>query len=160
MTDELDFRVRENLRLREYNSRPEVKELRRKQAKAYRLANLAALKAANAVYRASQRKAKPWQKLLQCARQRASVRGIECSLTPEWAVARYTGRCEMTGIEFRVGVGKSGPQAFSPSIDRIDQSKGYTPENCRFVLFAVNAIRGTMSDADMIMLAKRLAAIE
>lgn len=157
MAEPADFRSRENARLRAYNSRPEIKARRSEQAKAYRKTNGDTLRAANAVYRAEQRKLKPWQKLLQCARQRASARGIDCTLTAEWATERYTGRCELTGIEFRVGVGKSGPQAFSPSIDRIDQTRGYTPGNCRFVLFAVNAIRGTMSDADMVMLAKRLA---
>ena len=151
-------RESENTRLREYNSRPEVKKRRAVMSKEYRSIHGAELRANNKIYRDEQRRRKPWQKLLQCARQRAKQRGLEFSLTPEWALQHYTGYCAVTGLQFSVGLGKSGPQAFSPSIDRIDQGRGYSRDNCRFVIFAVNAIRGTMSDADMVVVAERIVA--
>ena|SRR3990167_5203771 len=98
----------------------------------------------------------PWRNLLYSARQRAKNKGLEYTLSTEWARAKYTGFCELSGIAFRYGKGRMWP--FSPSIDRIDQSKGYTPDNCRFLLMAINNMRGTLGDAEMFMIAKRLVA--
>lgn len=103
------------------------------------------------------RKKQPaWIDLLKYAADRAEVRGIAFDLTREWAEARWTGHCEMTGIPFQsqLGKGKHGP--LSPSIDKIDQSKGYTQSNCRFILMAVNSFRGSGSDAQMYVIAEAL----
>ncbi len=148
----------ERNRLREYNSRPEIKERRSADVKRYRLVHGDRLRAENLVYRAEQRLVKPWQKLLQGSRARARAKGLPFDLTAEWMKARYTGRCEITGIEFVPATGR-GPRAFSPSIDRIVPSKGYTMDNCRFIVFAVNAIRGTMTDGEMFELAARLVSV-
>lgn len=112
----------------------------------------------NRAWSLESRKRAPWKRMLKGAKERAAARGIEFSLTPEWAAERYTGRCEVTDIEFRLYFGTAGPRAFSPSIDRIDQAQGYTPTNCRFVLFAVNAIRGTLSDSELLFVAARIVA--
>jgi hypothetical protein len=45
-----------------------------------------------------------------------------------------------------------------PSIDRIEASKGYTPNNVRVVLLGVNACRGAGSDDDLYRIAKALLA--
>jgi hypothetical protein len=103
---------------------------------------------------------KPWQHLLCGARDRAKTKGIEFTLTKEWALATYTGRCAVTGypFELRPFRGKTGARSLSPSIDRIDPDKGYTPDNCRFVLWAVNAFKFTSSDVEMVELAQAIVA--
>lgn len=67
------------------------------------------------------------------AKDRARRRGIPFTLTMEWVRERIeAGTCELSGLPFSL----SGE--FVPSIDRIDASQGYTPENCRIVAHYVN----------------------
>lgn len=98
---------------------------------------------------------KPWHYLLKGRMHDAKVRGIEFSLTEEWAAERWTGRCEVTGIVFQKNT-KGGPHPFSPSVDRIDQRFGYLPWNSRFVLWGVNALRGVGNDDDMYRIAEAI----
>ena len=71
-------------------------------------------------------------------RNRERKTPVPFDLTIEWALERWTGRCEITGLPFEVRkVG--GPNPFSPSIDRIIADKGSTQDNCRFVLFGIPA---------------------
>ena len=76
------------------------------------------------------------------AKRRANRKGRDCDLTRQIALDLWTrcnGRCEVTGIEFdftRLAGQKLRP--FAPSIDRIDNHKGYTAENSRVVCIAVN----------------------
>ena len=94
--------------------------------------------------------------LVRGALSRSKKRGIECDLTVEWAQQRWTGKCELTGIEFRPAIGRQTP--FSPSIDRIDPAKGYTQANCRFILGAVNYLKANGTDEDMFHIAAELIA--
>ena len=99
---------------------------------------------------------RPWAGYINSARARAKKSGRECTISLAWAKATYNGRCALTGLPFVRGIGKKGPRLYSPSIDRIDPVKGYTPENCRFILFALNAFKGAGSDEDMVLIAKVL----
>jgi len=45
--------------------------------------------------------------------------------------------CELSGLQFELFRGPRSP--YSPSVDRIDSSKPYTPENCRVILWGLNA---------------------
>jgi hypothetical protein len=94
----------------------------------------------------------PWLNSLNNSRARAKKRGISFTLTKEWALARWTGRCEVTGIEFVLSDARN-PYLFSPSIDRIIPSLGYTESNSRFVIHAVNALKGAGTDDDMVLIA-------
>lgn len=84
------------------------------------------------------------------------MRNLPFTLTDEWARKRWTGRCELTGIPFVVA-GTHG-KFFSPSLDRIDPKKGYVDDNCRFILFAVNTLKGVGTDEDMMLVARELIA--
>ncbi len=84
------------------------------------------------------------------------MRNLPFTLTDEWARARWTGKCELTGIPFVVE-GKHG-KFFSPSLDRIDPKLGYVDGNCRFILFAVNTLKGVGTDEDMMLVARGLVA--
>jgi hypothetical protein len=100
----------------------------------------------------------PWAKLIRGAKRRAAQKGLECDLTVDWASARWTGKCEITGIPFDLALpGKPGGRPFSPSIDRIDSTKGYTTDNSRFVLWAINAMKGSGDTSKILSVALSIA---
>lgn len=89
------------------------------------------------------------------ARRRARDRDLPFALTKEWILNKVAaGKCELTGIAFVAGTGVFGP--FSPSLDRIDNTRGYTPDNCRLILWSVNSMKGESSDEVMFMIARAL----
>ena len=97
----------------------------------------------------------PWLNAYRGSKARAKKHNVAFTLTKEWAAEKWTGRCAVTNIEFVLSTSRS-PYLFSPSIDRIVPSLGYTPENSRFVLHAVNALKGAGTDADMLAIAKAI----
>lgn len=102
----------------------------------------------------------PWYSGLLAAGDRSRQKKHEFTLTAEWAEQTYTGHCSLTGIPFIIAArgpaGKSGLRTYSPSIDRINPLKGYTQDNSRWVLTAVNSFKGTMSDVEMFHIARAL----
>ena len=98
----------------------------------------------------------PWKPLLKAARDRATRKGVPFTLTAAWARKNWTGRCAITKIPFALGQRGSGPKALSPSIDRIVPDLGYTPDNCRFVLWAVNLLKYDQTDDSLHALAKSI----
>jgi len=94
--------------------------------------------------------------LIQGAKDRSKKQGIEFDLTLEWILERWTGFCELTGLPFKLEVNKR--DRYSPSIDRIDPTKGYTQENCRLVLWAINTFKGDGDDKTMFDIATALIA--
>lgn len=97
----------------------------------------------------------PWIYSFKSRQAEAKQRGWAFDLTNEWAEARWTGCCEITGIPFQMN-GKAGPWPFSPSLDKIDPKKGYVQSNSRFILWGCNAIKGVGTDADMFKIAKAI----
>ncbi len=102
----------------------------------------------------------PWVHLLASARERAKKRHLPFDLTEDWAMTRWTGDCELTQIPFRLGERGSGPKVFSPSIDQIIAKKGYTQDNCRFVLWAINALKHDGTDEEMYLVAAALMDVK
>ena len=88
---------------------------------------------------------------------RAKEKGIECTIDRDWARRTYTGKCAVSGLDLVPHDGR-GHWPLSPSVDRLDQTKGYTPENCRWVCMGVNALRGSGDDKIMILIAKAIAS--
>lgn len=81
--------------------------------------------------------------MLQNAKARAKARGLEYSLTVEWAKERLTaGICEMTGITFDWSTQRANKsewaRPFAPSIERRDPTIGYTSNNCLIVIWILN----------------------
>jgi len=84
--------------------------------------------------------ANPRKQLLRSAKQNANARGIECTLTLD-DIPAIPKNCPVLGIELSVPlVGRSDT---SPSLDRIDNSKGYTPDNVVVVSWRVNRLKGS-----------------
>lgn len=86
------------------------------------------------------------QYLVRSCRARAKRKGFECSITAH-DIARQIelGVCAVTGIRFHLET-NAGRHHFTPSIDRIDNTRGYVPGNVRVVIWAFNAMRGDWGD--------------
>lgn len=86
------------------------------------------------------------------------MREIEFDLDWDWAKANWTGYCAVTNIPFTKPSERNGREkrSFFPSIDRIDPKKGYTKDNCRFVLWAVNALKNDGTDEEMRLIASHI----
>lgn len=134
------------------------KEPRREACRRWYAANKEWAAISNRAYRKRRRMEAPWIKFLQYVRLRANKKNIPFNLTLEWIEKRWTGKCELTGIEFDLAFGGTGPRRRSPSVDRIEPSKGYVIGNCRIVLFAVNALKGEGTDSEMMEIVERLSS--
>lgn len=89
--------------------------------------------------------------LINSARHRALKKGRDFSITVESLQARFDkGVCERSCIPFDFSPGKSWR---SPSLDRIDSTKGYTADNVQLVIWAYNGAKQEFADADVEMLA-------
>jgi hypothetical protein len=94
----------------------------------------------------------PWRMLLQHAKKRAAKFGWDYDLDShtEQIKARLAPmKCEMTGIGLVSGVGAGGAgKRFhnTPSLDRINPTKGYTYDNIRIVCWAMNCALGTWGE--------------
>jgi hypothetical protein len=106
-------------------------------------------------YRSKLESSRPWTYLLRSRKNEAKIKNIPFDLTNEWAAARWTGHCELTGLKF-LATGKPGPHPFSPSIDKIAAQKRYTQTNSRFILLGCNALKGSGTDTDMHKIAEAL----
>jgi len=104
-------------------------------------------------WKSKRRAEKPWIEHLRSAKERATKRGIEYSLSEEWASSHWTGRCELTGLPFIVDRGRN---VFSASIDKKDPRGGYTPDNSRFILLGINVFKHDGTDEQMYLMAEAL----
>ena len=69
----------------------------------------------------------------------AKRRHEEFSIPLEWVIERLTvGRCELSGLPFVFSSVNGDRHPYAPSLDRKDSTKGYTTENCRIILWALN----------------------
>lgn len=64
-------------------------------------------------------------------------------------------RYAVTGIEFERPV-RGGRAPFAPSIDRIDNSRGYEPDNVRLVCLIVNLARSNFPDDALVKMARAI----
>lgn len=86
----------------------------------------------------------------------ALSRDIDFDIEKSWFVEKLlNGKCEVTGIPFilkskedAMSVVSKGQyrNPFSPSIDRIDNSKGYSTDNCQMVCVIYNTCKGCFSE--------------
>lgn len=90
------------------------------------------------------------KRLFSDTKKRALKKGLEFSISHSDLIQRYDrfgGICCVSGIKFSCKESSFYRRPFAPSIDRIDSSIGYTPENTRLVCYAVNAAKNEWTDA-------------
>jgi len=97
--------------------------------------------------------------LLSGARHRARKHGRQCTITREWIEQKLdAGHCEVTGLPFEYETsGYSAKNPWAPSVDRRDNKKDYTPENCQVVVWAYNVAKAEFSAEDFHKLCLALA---
>ena len=89
-------------------------------------------------------------RMFQMAKSRAKRRGIEFTITKEWVFAlaeEAQGRCQRTGLAFQYVKDSSSP--WKPSLDRIDSSIGYVPNNVQLVCLVYNFAKNVWHDDDI-----------
>jgi len=93
-------------------------------------------------------------------KQKCKDKEIEFDLDAGWFLEKLNGNCELTGLPFdlaKVNMSSGeGPRPNIPSIDKIDPAKGYTKDNCRMLLYCVNAFKQTMTDKQMLKIAEKI----
>jgi hypothetical protein len=93
----------------------------------------------------------PRLKLLYAARSRAKQNELECTITVDDIVIPEF--CPALGIklEARIGAGRSNREDIgtSPSLDRIDNSKGYIPGNAAVISLRANMIKTDATAAEL-----------
>ena len=100
----------------------------------------------------------PAKRLLQKCMQNAKKRSLTFALSLECVAAMLAPMvCSATGLPLHwehEGASKANP--WTPSIDRLDCSKGYVPGNVRVVCWAFNCMRADFPDEVVLTLAKAL----
>lgn len=81
--------------------------------------------------------------MLAQAKFRAKTKGIPFEITQE--DINIPERCPILNIPLKVNIGKSGSHYDSPSLDRIDNSKGYTKDNIHVISGRANKIKADAS---------------
>ncbi|MGH7617603.1 MAG: hypothetical protein ACREPM_10275, partial [Gemmatimonadaceae bacterium] len=86
----------------------------------------------------------PALRLLNLARERARLKGVEFALTVADIAAVWPkdGRCPALGICMTQGHRKSHDA--SPTLDRLNPSWGYVPGNIAVICYAANRAKGAM----------------
>lgn len=82
------------------------------------------------------------RKKLRVAKSRSINRNLEFDLTKEWYIKNLPEYCPVFNTKLDYG---SNIPEYMPSIDRINNSKGYTQSNCRIISWKANDIRNQWS---------------
>ena len=88
----------------------------------------------------SRRKKRTLAKILSAAKIRAKKRGFDFDLDQQWIIDNLPTKCPVlnTEITFLNNIGTHGN---SPSIDRIDNNKGYTKNNVHIISWRANHLK-------------------
>lgn len=92
------------------------------------------------------------QMLLNASKQRAKEKNRQHTITIDDVKAAYpvNGLCPILGLTLKFN--EAGFRDNSPSIDRIDSFRGYTPDNIQIISWKANRIKGTASLQELEML--------
>jgi hypothetical protein len=100
-------------------------------------------------YKAKVQEEKPEVIMLGAAKQRAKKKGLICSITTKDIIIPE--RCPYLGI-FLERCTKNTARDSSPSLDRIDSSKGYIPGNIQVISNRANRIKNNATADELIMI--------
>lgn len=88
------------------------------------------------------------------SKRRARKIGVAYTLTRDDIIAVFPEECPLLGIPFAFTQGKTVPA--SPSLDRKDSSKGYTPDNVWVISAKANRIKSDATTEEISMLVENL----
>ena len=99
-----------------------------------------------------------WGSRLSQLKYRAKKQGLECSLTIEELESLWTDVCPIfnTQILFQSTRGDNN----IGEIDRIDNSKGYTIDNCSIISRRANRLKSNMTVAEIEQLLKYMKKVK
>jgi len=95
---------------------------------------------------------KPEYKMWMNARRSAKDHNVDCTIQPE--DIKIPSHCPLLNIPLIPAKGRCTEN--SPSIDRIDSTKGYTPDNVWVISFKANTAKSNLTLSEIKMLAKNL----
>ncbi len=136
--------------MKEYNSRPGVKEHKLEIQRKWR-------KTSNYDWRKyyyKNKKEHPEKYLLKQAKERAKNRGFDFDLVLEDIVIPSV--CPIMGIPLKYIIGEYSD--YSPSIDRIDSTKGYTKDNIWVISSIANRMKWDADKEQLILFARGVLA--
>ena len=93
----------------------------------------------------------PRQKMVYAALNRARIGGLECTITKDDIVIPEACPVLKIPLVARIGAGRSNRDHVenSPSLDRIDNSKGYVPSNIAVISMRGNMIKNNATLAEL-----------
>ena len=98
--------------------------------------------------------------LNQTCKKNAKKKGIAFNLDREWVIERFraqVGYCSISGLGFSAESYRgTSRRPLAPSVDRISSSGGYTRDNCRLIVYALNAAKNEWDDDMLLKVAKAL----
>jgi hypothetical protein len=98
------------------------------------------------------------------AKVRAKRKGMRCDIDSAWALNKIEAagyRCELSGIPFLKPHDRASfMHPFIPSVDRKNPALGYTKENCRIVIFALNVMISDWGEEIMLTVARAYSYTE
>lgn len=99
--------------------------------------------------------------LFCAARYRAKKHKLEINLDREWIEQRLSKmKCEATGVDLVLEIRDDVFHSpFRPSVDRINNEKGYTKDNCQIVCVIFNKAKSDYATEDVIKMSKGLLEI-
>lgn len=93
----------------------------------------------------------PEVKMLQRAKNRAKLKGLEFDLTvKDIVIPEY---CPILGMKLICKSGTSGGQKNSPALDRKDSKGGYTKDNVRVISHLANMMKSHATEEELLKFA-------
>ena len=122
-------------------------------------------RACDVKYNAQLHEKNPFNRLFHLAKRRAKEKNMEFTLTKEIVKSKFPkdNKCPVIKKPFSYGLEN---KHFNPTIDRIDNNKGYTPNNIMIISYRVNSIKRDTTDftifkqiADFYLMNKNLSIV-
>jgi hypothetical protein len=122
-------------RMKEHNKK--YRELHKEEIKLKKLHNREKLLQRRKELRREHHETNPSKFLLESSKSRARKKGLEHTITIEDII--IPSMCPVLGIPLKIGIGL--PTDNSPSLDRIDNTKGYIKENVIVISHRANTLK-------------------
>ena len=96
--------------------------------------------------------------LLATTKGRAKRKNLEFNLDKDWVVEHLSDlKCEATGLPLSLEKDdRYSASPFRPSIDKIDNTKGYKKDNCQITSVIYNKTKADSLPSDVLLMAQSL----